>query len=46
MGSAQAWPPGQANGPQVTLTNADKVLYPATGTTKSDVFGYYTGIAR
>lgn len=46
MGSAQAWPPGQANGPQVTLTNADKVLYPATGTTKSDVFGYYTGIAE
>jgi bifunctional non-homologous end joining protein LigD len=32
--------------PRVTLTNADKVLYPATGTTKSDVFGYYTGIAE
>lgn len=30
---------------KVTLTNADKVLYPATGTTKSDVFGYYTTIA-
>ena len=30
----------------VTLTNADKILYPATGTTKGDVFGYYTGIAE
>ncbi|WP_454560813.1 ATP-dependent DNA ligase [Mycobacterium haemophilum] len=29
----------------VTLTNADKVLYPATGTTKHDVFDYYTQIA-
>jgi bifunctional non-homologous end joining protein LigD len=31
---------------RVTLTNADKVLYPATGTTKQDVFDYYTGIAE
>jgi bifunctional non-homologous end joining protein LigD len=31
---------------RVTLTNADKVLYPATGTTKSDVFDYYTRIAE
>lgn len=30
---------------RVTLTNADKVLYPATGTTKADVFDYYTRIA-
>ncbi|MBU3751243.1 MAG: ATP-dependent DNA ligase, partial [Mycobacterium sp.] len=30
----------------VTLTNPDKVLYPATGTTKADVFGYYTAIAE
>ncbi|AKN16243.1 ATP-dependent DNA ligase [Mycobacterium haemophilum DSM 44634] len=30
----------------VTLTNADKVLYPATGTTKHDVFDYYTQIAE
>ena len=29
----------------VTLTNPDKVLYPATGTTKADIFGYYTTIA-
>jgi DNA ligase D-like protein (predicted ligase)/DNA ligase D-like protein (predicted polymerase)/DNA ligase D-like protein (predicted 3'-phosphoesterase) len=32
--------------PRVKLTNPDKVLYPATGTTKADVFGYYTGIAE
>jgi DNA ligase D-like protein (predicted ligase)/DNA ligase D-like protein (predicted polymerase)/DNA ligase D-like protein (predicted 3'-phosphoesterase) len=29
----------------VKLTNADKVLYPASGTTKADVFVYYTNIA-
>src|SRR5579875_3237916 len=32
--------------PLVKLTNADKVLYPATGTTKADVFDYYTSIAE
>ena len=32
--------------PRVKLTNADKVLYPATGTTKADVFDYYTRIAE
>jgi bifunctional non-homologous end joining protein LigD len=32
--------------PRVTLTNADKVLYPETATTKGDVWGYYTGIAE
>jgi bifunctional non-homologous end joining protein LigD len=31
---------------RVKLTNVDKVLYPATGTTKQDVFDYYTGIAE
>ncbi|OBF29685.1 ATP-dependent DNA ligase [Mycobacterium sp. ACS4331] len=31
--------------PQVKLTNADKVLYPETGTTKAEVFDYYTTIA-
>lgn len=31
--------------PRVKLTNADKVLYPATGTTKRDVFDYYIRIA-
>lgn len=32
--------------PRVKLTNADKVLYPTTGTTKGDVFDYYTRIAE
>jgi DNA ligase D-like protein (predicted ligase)/DNA ligase D-like protein (predicted polymerase)/DNA ligase D-like protein (predicted 3'-phosphoesterase) len=32
--------------PPVKLTNPGKVLYPATGTTKSDIFDYYTGIAE
>ena len=40
------WPPGATKGPRVALTNADKVLYPATGTTKADVFEYYTAIAE
>ncbi|MCV7102594.1 ATP-dependent DNA ligase [Mycobacterium palustre] len=31
---------------RVRLTNADKVLYPATGTTKGDIFDYYTRIAE
>jgi bifunctional non-homologous end joining protein LigD len=31
---------------RVKLTNADKVLYPVTGTTKGDVFDYYTRIAE
>lgn len=39
------WPPGATTGPLVKLTNADKVLYPATGTTKADVFRYYTTVA-
>ena len=40
------WPPGATEGPLVKLTNPDKVLYPATGTTKADVFRYYTAIAE
>ena len=32
--------------PRVELTNPDKVLYPVTGTTKSEIFDYYTGIAE
>jgi bifunctional non-homologous end joining protein LigD len=32
--------------PRVKLTNADKILYPATGTTKSEIFDYYTDIAE
>jgi DNA ligase D-like protein (predicted ligase)/DNA ligase D-like protein (predicted polymerase)/DNA ligase D-like protein (predicted 3'-phosphoesterase) len=31
---------------QVKLTNPDKVLYPATGTTKAEVFDYYVNIAE
>jgi bifunctional non-homologous end joining protein LigD len=31
---------------RVNLTNADKVLYPASGTTKHDVFDYYSRIAE
>jgi len=30
---------------RVRLTNPDKVLYPATGTTKAEVFDYYVAIA-
>jgi len=40
------WPPGATTGPLVKLTNPDKVLYPATGTTKAEVFRYYTTIAE
>ncbi len=31
---------------RVQLTNPDKVLYPATGTTKAEVFDYYVNIAE
>ncbi|MFO7162798.1 MAG: ATP-dependent DNA ligase [Mycolicibacterium hassiacum] len=31
---------------RVKLTNPDKVLYPATGTTKAEVFEYYINIAE
>lgn len=31
---------------RVKLTNADKVLYPAAGTTKAEVYDYYTRIAE
>ena len=40
------WPPGATAGPRVQLTNPDKVLYPATGTTKAEVFDYYINIAE
>jgi bifunctional non-homologous end joining protein LigD len=42
----EVWPPGATTGPLVKLTNPDKVLYPATGTTKAEVFRYYTTIAE
>jgi bifunctional non-homologous end joining protein LigD len=35
----------EIQGRRVRLTNLDKVLYPATGTTKADVIGYYSAIA-
>jgi bifunctional non-homologous end joining protein LigD len=31
---------------RVKLTNPDKVLYPATGTTKAEVFDYYINVAE
>ncbi|MBX7447956.1 ATP-dependent DNA ligase [Mycolicibacterium sp. 3033] len=31
---------------RVRLTNPDKVLYPATGTTKAEVFEYYVAVAE
>ena len=40
------WPLGATSGPLVRLTNPDKVLYPQTGTTKAEVFRYYTSIAE
>jgi bifunctional non-homologous end joining protein LigD len=33
------------DGRELTLSNLDKVLYPATGFTKADVVGYYRAIA-
>lgn len=30
---------------ELTVTNLDKVLYPATGTTKADVLAYYAAVA-
>jgi len=32
--------------PRVKLTNADKVLYPAAGTTKADIFDYYVRVSQ
>ncbi|MEO7015151.1 MAG: ATP-dependent DNA ligase [Leifsonia sp.] len=36
----------EIDGHRLKLTNLDKVLYPATGTTKADVIGYYAAIAE
>ncbi|MBN9104840.1 MAG: ATP-dependent DNA ligase [Propionibacteriaceae bacterium] len=41
MGAEQVVVDGQ----RIAVTNTDKVLYPATGTTKGDVIAYYTEIA-
>ena len=40
------WPPGATTVPLITLSNPDKVLYPVTGTTKAEVFRYYTTVAE
>src|ERR1700722_19989372 len=32
--------------PQVKLTNADKMIFPTTATTKADICAYYTSIAE
>lgn len=40
MGSRRSF-----GGVEVALTNLDKVLYPATGTTKGEVIDYFTAIA-
>ncbi len=32
--------------PRVKLTNADKILYPAAGTTKADIFDYYVRVSE
>jgi DNA ligase D-like protein (predicted ligase)/DNA ligase D-like protein (predicted polymerase)/DNA ligase D-like protein (predicted 3'-phosphoesterase) len=42
----EVWPPGATSGPRVKLTNPDKVFYPATGTTKAEVWEYYINIAE
>ena len=35
----------EVEGREIRLTNLDKVLYPATGTTKAEVIAYYTQVA-
>jgi DNA ligase D-like protein (predicted ligase)/DNA ligase D-like protein (predicted polymerase)/DNA ligase D-like protein (predicted 3'-phosphoesterase) len=42
----EVWPPGATSGARVKLTNPDKVFYPATGTTKAEVWEYYINIAE
>jgi bifunctional non-homologous end joining protein LigD len=36
----------QVGGRALSVSNLDKVLYPATGTTKADVLRYYLGVAE
>jgi len=35
----------EIDGRRLKLTNLDKVMYPETGTTKADIFGYYNAVA-
>ncbi|MBI4942673.1 MAG: ATP-dependent DNA ligase [Actinobacteria bacterium] len=37
--------PVEVDGRRIVLRNLDKVLYPATGTTKGEVLAYYTAVA-
>lgn len=37
--------PVEVDGRRIVLRNLDKVLYPATGTTKAEVLSYYTAVA-
>ncbi len=51
MDLPRVWPPDLTSGPQVKLTNPDKILYPPAGrrrngVTKAEVFGYYVSIAE
>ncbi|MFI2556724.1 ATP-dependent DNA ligase [Nocardia farcinica] len=47
MASRRAFDGGAGRPPvEVELSNLDKVLYPATGTTKGEVIAYYTAIAE
>ncbi|MBC3192033.1 ATP-dependent DNA ligase [Pseudonocardia sp. C8] len=45
MGSAPSRPAREGYG-RAALSNPDKVLYPATGTTKADVLGHYLAVAE
>ncbi|MGN7798452.1 ATP-dependent DNA ligase [Leifsonia sp. 22587] len=36
----------EIDGRRLKLTNLDKVMYPETGTTKADIFGYYDAVAE
>ena len=36
----------EIDGRVLSLTNLDKVLYPATGTTKSEIIGYFAEVAH
>jgi bifunctional non-homologous end joining protein LigD len=45
MASAGSEQSVTVDGHVIKLTNLDKVLYPATGTTKADLIGYYAEIA-
>jgi bifunctional non-homologous end joining protein LigD len=45
MATSSQDPTVDVDGRQIRLTNLDKVLYPATGTTKAEVISYYMTVA-